>query len=118
VVEVDPARYAYGLPLFLALLLAARTPRLALKAAAGYAVLLVPQTFSLSFSVLKQILVAGGSPAALAVAQWQMEAIALAYQFGSLLLPTLAPIVLWLCFDRAFFTAVVVAGWLRRNHPG
>ena len=58
---------------------------------------------------------AAGHPESLGIASWQMEAIALGYQFGSLLLPTLAPIALWFWFDRAFFAAVIVEGWLRRT---
>ena len=115
VVEADPARYAYGLPLFLALLLASRSRNFIRRALAGYFILLIPQTFSLVFDVLKQILVAAGHPESLGIASWQMEAIALGYQFGSLLLPTLAPIALWFWLDRAFFAAVIVEGWLRRT---
>ena len=115
IAEVETPRHAYGLPLFLALLLAARGRHLVGKALAGYAVLLVPQAFSIVFSILKQIIVAGGGPAALGIAAWQMEGIALGYQFGSLLLPTLAPVLLWLWFDRAFFSAIIVEGWLERQ---
>jgi hypothetical protein len=49
------------------------------------------------------------------VAQWQLEAIAFAYQMSTLLLPTLTPVVLWLLFDRAFLAAVMLDGWLRRR---
>jgi len=114
VAEVDPPRYAYGLPLFLALLLASRSRHLVRRVLAGYVLLLIPQAFSLIFAILKQIIVAAGSPAMLGIAQWQMEGIALGYQFGSLLLPILAPVVLWLWFERSFFAAVIVDGWLRR----
>ena len=111
IVDVDPARNAYGLPLFLALLLASRSPHFIRRALAGYAILLIPQAFSLLFEVLKQIIVAGGSPASLGITAWQMEAIALGYQFGSLLLPTLAPVALWLWFESEFFAHVIVDGW-------
>lgn len=47
----------------------------------------------------------GGGTLPLGIASWQMEAIALDYQFGSLLLPTLAPVALWLLLDREFFAA-------------
>jgi hypothetical protein len=118
IAEVETARYAYGLPLFLALLFAARGKHLLRKAGLGYVILLVPQTFSLVFSILKQIMVAGSGPAALGIDAWQMEGIALGYQFGSLLLPTLAPVLLWFWFDRAFFSSIVVEGWLARNSGG
>lgn len=114
VAEGDPAHYGYGLPLFLALLLAARSRQLWKKALLGYLLLLLPQTFSLVMNILKQIMVAGGRPGALAIDQWQMEAIALGYQTGSLLVPTLAPVALWLWLERDFFNTVVVNGWLQK----
>lgn len=115
VVEADPAHYTYGLPLFIALLVAARSRHFLRKAIAGYLLLLVPQAFSMIFDVLKQIIVAGGSPANLNIAAWQMEAIALGYQIGALLLPTVAPAVVWLRFERHFFAAVLIDGMLRRE---
>ncbi len=117
VAQADPAHYAYGLPLFLALLLASRSRHFFRRAAAGYLILLVPQTFSLIFEILRQIMVAGGRPGVLGIDQWQMEGIAMGYQVGSLLMPTLAPVALWLWFDRAFFASVVVEGWLTRKSP-
>ena len=114
VAEADPARYAYGLPLYLSLLLAARGRQAGKKALAGYLLLLIPQTFSLVLEILRQIMVVGGRPGTLAVDQWQMEAIAMGYQMGSLLLPTLAPVALWLVLERDFFRTVMVQGWLHR----
>ena len=118
VAEADPARYAYGLPLFLALLLAARSKRGWKKALVGYLLLFIPQTFSLVLEILRQIMVAGGRPGALAVDQWQLEAIAMGYQAGSLLLPALAPVALWLWLDRDFFDQVVAQGWRNRRQKG
>lgn len=115
VAEVDPARYAYGFPLFLALLLASRSSRILRRALAGYVFLLIPQAFSLTFDILKQVMVAADSTASLGVAQWQLEAIALGYQYGALLLPTLAPVALWLWLDREFLATVIVDGWLRKT---
>jgi hypothetical protein len=109
VIDADPAHYAYGLPLLLALLLAAKSRHLIRRAVGGYLILLIPQSVSLIFELLRQIIVAGGSPAVLGVAQWQMEGIAIGYQVGSLLLPTLAPVAIWLWLDREFFA--VIQGW-------
>lgn len=114
VAQVDPAHYAYGLPLFLALLLASRSRHFLKRALAGYLILLIPQTFSLVFEILRQIMVAGGRPGLLGIDQWQMEGIAMGYQVGSLLLPTLVPVALWLWFERGFFASVVLDGWMRR----
>lgn len=115
VVESDPSRYAYGLPLFLALLLASRGAKLLKKVLIGYLILLVPQTFSTVLEILRQIVMAGGRAGALASDQWQLEAVAMGYQVGSLLVPTLAPVVLWLWLERSYFQTVIIGGWLRRN---
>jgi hypothetical protein len=116
VAQADPAHYAYGLSLFVALLLASRSRHLLRQALAGYLILLVPQSFSLIFEILRQITVAAGRPGVLHIDQWQMEGIALGYQVGSLLLPTLAPVALWLWFERGFFASVVVKGILPPKH--
>lgn len=111
-VEVDPGRYAYGLPIFLALLFAARDRHLLAKAIAGYLLLLPAQAFSATMFVLMQlVLSAQASARTLAVNAWQVEAIVYGYQLGSLVVPTLAPIVLWLWLDRQFFAEVIVHGW-------
>jgi hypothetical protein len=115
VATANPARYGCGLPLLMALLLAARSRKLLKKMLIGYALLLLPQTFSLMFELLRQIMVAGVSPAVLHIAQWQMEGIALGYQVGALLLPTLAPVAIWLGLERSFFAAVVLDGLMRRQ---
>lgn len=115
VVEADPSRYGYGLPLFLALLIAARTRRIVARAAAGYVLLILPQAFATTMVLLRDMVAYGGGAANMGVAQWQLEAIGLGYQIGTLLLPTLAPIVLWLWFDRAFLAALAIDGWLRKQ---
>ena len=115
VVEADPSRYGYGLPLFLALLIAARTQHFVVRALAGYVVLLFPQALATTMTLLREMVAYGGGASNMGVAQWQLEAIAFAYQMSTLLLPTLTPVVLWLLFDRAFLAAVMVDGWLRRR---
>ena len=47
----------------------------------------------------------------LRIAQWQLEAIVYGYQVGSLVVPTLAPILVWLWLDRQFVAKVVVPAW-------
>ena len=111
-VDANPARYAYGLPIFIALLLAARGPGRLSKMLGGYALLLPVQAFSLTMYVLMQmVMYAQASSRVLKAAQWQVEAIVYGYQVGSLVLPTLAPVLLWLWLDRQFFTEVVLHGW-------
>ncbi len=111
-VDASPGRYAYGLPIFLALLLAARGKKRIGRAVAGYLLLLPAQAFSLTFYVLMQlVLTTQLNIRALRVEQWQMELIVYAYQVGALVVPTLAPIVLWLWLDKKFVSDVVMRGW-------
>ncbi|PUA98666.1 hypothetical protein C8C99_3542 [Acidovorax sp. 107] len=111
-IEVRPAHYAYGLPIFLALVLAARGKGRLTRAVGGYVLLLPFQAFSLTMSALMQMVLAAQTDIRLLrVAQWQMEAIIYGYQWGSLVVPTLAPILLWLWMDRQFVSDVLVRGW-------
>lgn len=111
-IEVNPMRYAYGLPIFLALLFAARGKGLVVRAIVGYLMMLPAQAFSLSLYVLMQLALAAQlNIQTLWISQWQLELIVYAYQVGSLILPTLIPILLWLWMDRKFVAEVVMRGW-------
>ena len=111
-IDVNPARYAYGLPIFLALLLAARGPRRLMRGVVGYLVLLPAQAFSLSMYALMQLVLAAQVNARLLrIAPWQRELLVYGYQVGSLVVPTLAPILVWLWLDRQFVAKVVVPAW-------
>ena len=111
-IDVNPARYAYGLPIFLALLLAARGPRRLMRGVVGYLVLLPAQAFSLSMYALMQLVLAAQVNARLLrIAPWQLELLVYGYQVGSLVVPTLAPILVWLWLDRQFVAKVVVPAW-------
>lgn len=117
-IEANPARYAYGLPIFIALVLAARGRGRWSRVAAGYALLLPFQAFSLTMYSLMQIVMATqANIRLLRVSQWQMEAIVYGYQLGSLVLPTLAPILLWLWMDRKFVSDVLIRGWRESLAP-
>lgn len=114
--DADPGRYAYGLPIFLALLLAARIVgqsggRWPL-ALAGYLLLLPAQVFSLVMYLLMQMVLAVQlNTRALRVDPWQVEAVIYGYQLGVLVLPTLAPIAIWLWLDQQFFRSFVLSRW-------
>ena len=111
-IDADPTRYAYGLPIFLALLLAARGKGRVVRAIGGYVLLLPAQAFSLTFYVLMQVVLTTQLDVRLMrIAQWQMELIVYGYQVGSLVVPTLAPILLWLWMDKKFVAEVVMRGW-------
>ena len=109
VVDSQTARYGYGLPLLCALLLAAGGPGRSTRLLAGYVLLLPAQVFSLSMDLLRSMVAAmPGGARTLGIAQWQMESIVLGYQLGSLIVPTVVPIVLWLWLDRAFVANVLL----------
>ncbi|MBS0291986.1 MAG: hypothetical protein JSS01_05645 [Proteobacteria bacterium] len=114
--DADPGRYAFGLPIFCGLLFAAwavaRQPGRLWRLALGYVLLLPVQAISLVMYLLMQL--AGAAQfdlRVLRVDQWQLEAIIYGYQVGVLVLPTLAPVLVWLLLDRAFFSDVIVHGW-------
>lgn len=114
--DADPGRYAYGLPIFLALLLAARVAGRAdgrlPRAVVGYLLLLPAQAVSMVMFLLMQMAMAARmDPAVLRVGGWELEAIVYGYQFGVLVLPTLTPVLVWLWLDRQFFSTVIVQGW-------
>ncbi|PTT16417.1 hypothetical protein DBR12_20490 [Acidovorax sp. HMWF029] len=117
-IDVSTARYAYGLPIFIALVLAARGRGRLGRVAAGYALLLPFQAFSLTMNALMQmVLAAQADIRLLRVSQWQMEAIVYGYQLGSLVLPTLVPILLWLWMDRKFVNDVLIRSWRESLPP-
>lgn len=103
IVDVHPARYGYSLPILWALLLAAGGPGRMGRMLAG-ALLLVPFH---AFSILTQVLIqlcfsVQMDLQMLHIHAWQLELIVYAYQLGSLMLPPLVPLLLWLWLDQAF----------------
>jgi hypothetical protein len=103
-VDVDMLLYAYGLPLFAALTLAARSPKLARRLAVGYVVLVPFIAFGVLAEFLKTVAIAAGPALAAqaAFAGWQRELIAVAYQLGALILPATVPAITWVLAHRVF----------------
>ena len=94
--EVRAGVYTYGIALFAALALAVSGWRRPYRLAIGGAILLLLPTVGIAFDALRQL---GTSPQLAALLAWpggMRESIALGYQVGSLLLPTLGPIIVWL----------------------
>ncbi len=112
--EASYLLYGYGLPFYLALLLASRARLLLWKALAGSLLLLPFQVTGVCFDWLKQAVFSGGPYAVhrIGFAAWQSELVALGFQFSSLVLPSLVPVLLWLALDRRFAAAVFMEGWL------
>ncbi len=111
-VEVNTLLYSFGLPMLAALILAARQPHPLRKLLIGYAVLTPLVTWGLIAEFLKRITfdTAPSVAAQTGFGPLQREMIAFAYQFGSLILPTVAPAVFWVLTHRRF-----VEGFRARN---
>ena len=99
--EVNPLLYTYGLAFFLALMLAARAKWQQILV--GAVVLLPFQSWGIAFDFLAQVGVKLGPEvsAQAGLLGWR-EAIALGYQIGDLIFPSLMPVVLWAVLNRPF----------------
>jgi hypothetical protein len=100
-VEVKAANYTFGIALFVALALAARESRRARAIALGVAVLVILPAWGVAFDALRQLQAAPEVQPFLAWPPAAREAIALGYQVGALLLPTLGPVALWVAVSHA-----------------
>lgn len=100
--EVNALLYSYGLALFLALMLAERARWW--KFLVGVLILLLFQSGGIAFDLLAQLGIRMGPEvsAAAGLSGWQLEVIALGYQLGNLIFPSLAPVILWVAFSRLF----------------
>lgn len=111
-VELNVLLYSFGLPLLAALIAAARQPHRLRRLVIGYIVLAPFVSFSVSAEFLKRLAFDVG-PAVAAQAGFepvQREAIAFAYQFGSLIMPAVVPAVYWVLTHRAFVEGLMAAG--------
>ena len=104
VVDVDLLLYSFGLPLYAALVLAAREARWPLRLGVGYAALMPFVAWGVLADFLKNLAITAGPIVAsqTGFVAWQRETIAFAFQFGSLILPTVVPAVTWVLMHRAF----------------
>jgi len=107
-VDVNMLLYSFGLPLFAALTLAARQPRRARVLLIGYAVLLPVFAFGILADFLKNVAITAATQVVsqTGFSAWQREAIAFSFQFGSLILPAVAPAVVWVLAHRAFLERI------------
>ncbi len=105
-VEVNPLLYTYGIAIVAALMLASRASWR--KLLLGVALLLPFQAWGIAFDVLAQIVRAGPQAASqVSLVGWKAEGVALGYQLGSLIFPTLAPVLLWAGMGRSFIEGLV-----------
>jgi hypothetical protein len=103
-VSVDGLLYSFGIPMFAALTLAAREPKRWAILAIGVLALVPFVVFGTVADFLKNVAI---TSAPLVASQTgfsapQRELIAFAYQFGTLILPTVVPAVVWVVTHRTF----------------
>jgi hypothetical protein len=103
-VAVDLLLYSFGLPLYAALVLAAKEPGWPRRLVVGYAVLMPFVAWGALADFLKNVAITMGPQIAsqTGFVAWQREAIAFSYQLGALILPTVVPVVTWVLTHRAF----------------
>ena len=103
-VDVNMLLYSFGLPLFAALTLAAREPHRLRTLIIGYVVLVPAIAWGVGADFLKNVAITSGPQVAsqTGFVAWQREAIAFAFQFGSLILPAVAPAIVWVLTHRMF----------------
>lgn len=97
ILELEPSRYGYSLPVFWALTVALRAEGYMWKALLGFFLLMPFQIFSLVTQSLMEICLAANlNLQILGIAAWQLEVIAYNFQLGALMVPVLSPFLLWL----------------------
>jgi hypothetical protein len=103
-VPSDYRLFSFGLPMLAALTLAARDGRHGRKLMIAYLLLVPFQTFSVVADFLKNVAIESGPAVAaqLGFAPWQREAIIFSYQFGTLIMPTVVPAIIWVLMHRHF----------------
>lgn len=117
VLSVNPLIYAWSIALYAGLVMATplRARQRALQLVLGCAVLLLTTSWGAVFDVLKLLAFNAGplGSAAIARAGMEVDAVALGYQFGYLILPAVTPVALWVIQNRLFLEQLV--GW--RGEP-
>lgn len=107
----NPLIYGYSLPLFSGLAMA--TPisirRRLFHFAVAFTVIWLAQSLGLVAETFKMLAFDSGTPGANAItgAGIAPDSIALAYQFGYLILPAVVPIALWIGLNRQFIDSLV-----------
>jgi len=112
-VGVDLLLYSFGLPLYAALVLAAKEPGWPRRLLVGYAVLMPFVTWGALADFLQSVAITMGPQTASqsGFVAWQREAIAFSYQLGALILPTVVPVVVWVATHRGLLERL-------RSSPG
>jgi hypothetical protein len=100
--DVNPLKQTYGIPFFLALLAAGRAKRIAFKAVTGSGLLLALAAAGVACEVMVALGPLRGPTGIPIFAPGPMGSamVALGFQLGTLIFPTVAPIAVWLWFEE------------------
>jgi hypothetical protein len=103
-IEVNALLYSFGLPMLAALILAAREKGGWKKLLIGYFIIVPFITWGVTADFLKNINFSAGPFVAAQVgfSSLQREIVAFSYQFGTLILPTVVPAIVWVLTHRRF----------------
>ncbi len=101
--KIDVRHYSFGLPLLAALILAARAPHRLRNLLIGFAVSVPFQTWGVLAEFLSDVASGFGPIVAsqTGFSAGQRELITFAYQFGTLILPTVVPAIVWVLMHRS-----------------
>ena len=104
--HLNPLIYSYSLPLLAALILATPSLYKAQNLLWGLLLILPTEVFSMTFSVLKTLTFDVGAAFQIqqGISPTEADLIALGYQVGTLLLPMIAPLIIWVALNRDFLT--------------
>ena len=99
-VPVNPLKHTFGLPFFLALIVAARPGGWGWKLLLGSAVVVALGAVGLACELLVHIGSVRGAEGQVIFEMGGRELIALGFQLGTLAFPTVVPAMLWVAMDR------------------
>ena len=122
VFEINALKYAYGLPLLVALSLAAPTAigEKLTRAIVGIVMLLPVPVWGLACEALKVLVFEMGPTLAnqMHTTALARELLAFAYQLGYLILPAVTPILIWAALHRSFLRVLLGAARTPDGAPG
>lgn len=103
-VDSNVLLFSFGLPLLVALILAAAEENRLRNVLLGYAILLPFQAFGVIADFLKNAVILAGPAVASQTnfTAFQREVIVFSYQFATLILPTVVPAIVWVLMHRRF----------------
>lgn len=102
--HLNPLIYSYSLPLVAALMLATPGKDKWLNLLWGLLLMIPAELFSMVFSILKTLTFEVGKAFQVqqGLSQQGVDMIAMGYQVGTLLLPMIVPLIIWMALNRAF----------------